>query len=315
MQYAYVMHDTPERQAVTMAGLSEARFDTYLFASADALFDAARAVPPDLVVAPLGHPDLSGSDLVLALRSDPRTSRVPVLLVGGGPAEAVGEHAHLLNVVTPAGVRAASILGQPLGLQSELEQIAPAVEQGPLPVGRPQDIGAEVAAPPAATQDLPVDAVLRQVERSLAELQGLRISIGSSTGRASAAIDPDELVSTLDALARNLIQTCGGAREIAISSSICSFGREASAVGLAAGTYVAIVVECAWAGRGEPVGGSAEKVDPGVGLVVARDAVARAGGTITLARRAPVAAAFTAYVPAAETTLEGRRGELVGTAA
>jgi len=311
MQYAYVMHDTPERQAVTMAGLSEARFDTYLFASADALFDAARAVPPDLVVAPLGHPELSGSDLVLALRSDPRTCRVPVLLVGEGSAEAVGANAHLLTVVTPAGVCAASILGQRLGSQPELELTAPA-----LPVGRSQDIGAEDAAPPTvATQDIPVDAVLRRVERSLTEVPGLTISIKSSLGDALAAIDSDELGSSIDALARNLAQTCGGAREIAISSSICSFGREASAVGLAAGTYVAIVVECAWAGRGDTVGGCAEKIDPGVGLVVARDAVARAGGTITLARRAPVAAAFTAYVPAAEITLEGRRGELVGTAA
>ena len=71
--------------------LLETSYQVTTAADGDAALTAARSDPPDLVVADVMMPGLDGFGLVTALRADPRTAQVPVLLLSAraGPEAAV----------------------------------------------------------------------------------------------------------------------------------------------------------------------------------------------------------------------------------
>ena len=61
--------------------LLEPRYAVQRSGDGAAALDAARAEPPDLVVSDVMMPGLDGLELLAALRGDPRTSRIPVVLL------------------------------------------------------------------------------------------------------------------------------------------------------------------------------------------------------------------------------------------
>jgi anti-anti-sigma factor len=61
--------------------LLEARYDVRAVPDGLAALKAARTEPPDLIVSDVMMPGMDGVELVSALRADPRTARVPVLLL------------------------------------------------------------------------------------------------------------------------------------------------------------------------------------------------------------------------------------------
>ncbi|MGY1741509.1 MULTISPECIES: SpoIIE family protein phosphatase [unclassified Blastococcus] len=63
------------------------RYAVTAVADGRAALDAARDAPPDLVVSDVMMPELDGMELLAALRADPRTSRVPVLLLSARAGE------------------------------------------------------------------------------------------------------------------------------------------------------------------------------------------------------------------------------------
>jgi anti-anti-sigma factor len=67
--------------------LLEPRYAVTAVADGQQALDAARAAPPDLVVSDVMMPLLDGMGLLAELRADPRTSRVPVLLLSARAGE------------------------------------------------------------------------------------------------------------------------------------------------------------------------------------------------------------------------------------
>lgn len=573
MRRAYVIHDGSETEAATAAGLADARFETRMFATSEALVGAARAFPPDLVVAPLGRPGIDGCDLVLALRSDLRTQRVPVMLIGespvGGAPQEVGEHVHLVAVATPESISAAAtdalacvvarpgvearperhlrvvdrtavdadpadsltsesfrgllveatalvtdligadfvavleqtsqqdislvaavgfdlpstaspgqcdemallalqsglpvvaddlraetrfvapaflieagavgavcavigsttdraavlgaystsprvfsdadvdalryvaqlistavagrrlhsilsaheadarslldvaarttlggdessatvpvaaasprfaadralgtreglsigstadaahafgnilqviggfteVLGDRIGYQAELDEIARAVERG----SGLADCMHTLQAPsewPSPRSDA-VD-VLHRVEQSFAGLPSVAVSIAASDDTPPAAIDPDELALSLDALVRNATATARGASSVHITASQRWFGNEASAAGVSAGTYVVFGIRCDRMPGSAPLAGPPIVLDPGIGLIETQKAVSRAGGAITFSRAGVDGTSFTIYVPVAGASAAVGAHDWIGSAA
>jgi PAS domain S-box-containing protein len=61
--------------------LLQSRYQITTVADGRAALDAARAAPPDLIISDVMMPEIDGLGLVQALRADPRTAEVPVLLL------------------------------------------------------------------------------------------------------------------------------------------------------------------------------------------------------------------------------------------
>ena len=61
--------------------LLQSHYEVTAVADGRAALDAAQAAPPDLIVSDVMMPEIDGLGLVQALRADPRTARVPVLLL------------------------------------------------------------------------------------------------------------------------------------------------------------------------------------------------------------------------------------------
>lgn len=64
--------------------------------------EAVIADPPDLVILDLGLPDLSGWDVLERLRSNPGTTRLPVIVTSGDTHRGVADRAANLGAVTLA---------------------------------------------------------------------------------------------------------------------------------------------------------------------------------------------------------------------
>ncbi len=88
--------------------------------------ELARARPPDLVLLDLHLPDVRGEEVARALRDDPRTARVPIVVLS---ADARSSHSDELLAL---GVR--RFLAKPLDI-AELEDVVDAVISGEIEIG------------------------------------------------------------------------------------------------------------------------------------------------------------------------------------
>jgi hypothetical protein len=228
----------------------------------------------------------------------------------GADSEAAQAFGNILQVI--GGYT--KVLGDRIGFQPELEQVARAVERGASLAGCRHDLDATPDPRPHITD---AAAVLRIAQRSLEDLGAATVSVTAFAGKAAAAMDPDELAWSLDALARNLAATVGGDRNIQVTASIGSFTSEATTVGLSPGPCIVFDIECGSALEGAPSDESSGAAVPGIGIVAAHDAVGRAGGSIAFSRTGVGRAACTVYVPALSVApVEvGGEQEPVGTAA
>lgn len=95
--------------------LQEAGFSVSLAASAGEGIEAARMQPPDLVVMDLELPDLDGFEATKALRGDPRTANVPVLVVSA--------HAQQTHEARARAVGADAFMAKPLSFPDFLAAV------------------------------------------------------------------------------------------------------------------------------------------------------------------------------------------------
>ncbi len=81
-----VADDNPDMREY-LAGLLSARWRVDAVEDGEAALAAAREDPPDLLLSDVMMPGMDGASLVRALRSDPRTSHIPVVLVSARAGE------------------------------------------------------------------------------------------------------------------------------------------------------------------------------------------------------------------------------------
>lgn len=89
-----VVEDRAAIRTLVEVGLSQAGLEVQAVGGAVEAFGAIRARTPDLVVTDLVLPDGAGDGFIGALRADPRTRALPVIVVSGlAGAAAVGSRA------------------------------------------------------------------------------------------------------------------------------------------------------------------------------------------------------------------------------
>jgi len=82
-----VVDDDPLQRKLLHLSLTNAGFRVATAPDGVAALDAARAAPPDAILSDVLMPRLDGFRLCLAVRQDPRLSRIPVVLVSGAYME------------------------------------------------------------------------------------------------------------------------------------------------------------------------------------------------------------------------------------
>ena len=75
------IEDDPGFQELVPKILSKAGYEVTVFASGEEFLDKGKAVPADLVVLDVNLPGVNGFDICAALRKDPATAKVPVLML------------------------------------------------------------------------------------------------------------------------------------------------------------------------------------------------------------------------------------------
>ncbi len=78
-----VVDDGSDNRKIYCDLLEQAGYSVRSAPSADKALSAAQAAPPDLILSDVAMPGGGGLELVARLRSDPRTARVPVILMSG----------------------------------------------------------------------------------------------------------------------------------------------------------------------------------------------------------------------------------------
>src|SRR5437879_8453671 len=119
----------------------------------------AKAVKPDLILADVGMPGVSGYELCAKLRGDAATRHIPVLLLGGGtpvdPAKAiaVGANGHMAKPFDSQKLidQVKQILANPKMVPSAVATPAAPPPVSKPPVSRPPAQGAPRPAQPAGT--------------------------------------------------------------------------------------------------------------------------------------------------------------------
>jgi CheY-like chemotaxis protein len=80
MKRVFVVDDS-ETARVHLGQMLGVRYDVTLMASGEEALAFARENPPDAIVTDVQMPGMSGLDLLRALRGDPATKAIPVLVV------------------------------------------------------------------------------------------------------------------------------------------------------------------------------------------------------------------------------------------
>ena len=76
-----VVEDEPDLAEVVRYNLSREGFQVEVHGRGDAALDSVRRRPPDLIVLDLMLPGLDGLELTRALKRDPATSRIPLVML------------------------------------------------------------------------------------------------------------------------------------------------------------------------------------------------------------------------------------------
>lgn len=78
-----VIDDDPGVRSVLKRALARAGHSCVGAADASEGIECARAARPDAIVLDIGLPDRDGRDVITALRMDPGTSNIPVVMISG----------------------------------------------------------------------------------------------------------------------------------------------------------------------------------------------------------------------------------------
>lgn len=76
-----IVDDEPHIVQVVRLKLQNAGYDVITAGDGEEAFELAREAPPDLVITDFQMPYMTGLDLCRALARDPRTARVPVVML------------------------------------------------------------------------------------------------------------------------------------------------------------------------------------------------------------------------------------------
>ena len=145
MAKVLVVDDSLSVRKVVERALAGRRIDVVEAASGSVALELIERESPDLVVCDVIMPDRDGCEICAFVKSHPRLSRTPVLLMSGIVNDDVRERA--------ARVGADDVLLKPFtadDLVGRLERLLPALTQ-PAPEPAPPRPMAEVPAPPAAS--------------------------------------------------------------------------------------------------------------------------------------------------------------------
>jgi DNA-binding response OmpR family regulator len=88
MSRVFVADDDPDIRELVTVKLEAAGFDVAAAADGQAALDRIRADPPDVVVLDLMMPGLTGLEVCAALRAEPDTARLPIILLTAKAQEA-----------------------------------------------------------------------------------------------------------------------------------------------------------------------------------------------------------------------------------
>ncbi len=81
MALIFVVEDDPSIQEIEMMALKNSNYKVQTFDRASAFFDRLEETVPDLVLLDIMLPDEDGNRIVRKLRNDPKTRRLPVIMV------------------------------------------------------------------------------------------------------------------------------------------------------------------------------------------------------------------------------------------
>ncbi len=82
-----IVEDEPDMAELVAMNLQREHYETEIFSDGISAVEAIRSAPPDLVVLDIMLPRMSGTEVLRELRSDPRTSGVPVIVLTAKTAE------------------------------------------------------------------------------------------------------------------------------------------------------------------------------------------------------------------------------------
>jgi CheY-like chemotaxis protein len=108
-----LVDDQPDQVEMYQFALEYAGFAVDGAASGAAAVSRARTAKPDLIVLDLRLPDMSGWDVCSALKSDPQTAHIPIVILTAAASPTLGEEAarfgcaaHLLKPCFPEDLTA-----------------------------------------------------------------------------------------------------------------------------------------------------------------------------------------------------------------
>ena len=111
-----VVNDSPELLELAEMLLRDEDYDVKVAQAGTGALDLIRATMPDMVILDIRLPDVSGWDILQALKLDPKTSHVPVLVCSA----AVQELRNLGDQLSRMGV---DVLVKPFAIDTLLDKV------------------------------------------------------------------------------------------------------------------------------------------------------------------------------------------------
>lgn len=158
MSRILVVDDDPEMRRLVRAYLQAAGHTVTLAPDGKAAASAASQEPPDLIVTDIQMPLLDGFGLFDAVRSDPRTARVPVVIM------TAHDNREMLLKALRAGVD--DFIGKPFDRVDLMKIVGERLK--PPATGAPPSAVAAATAPPAPAAAPAAAAAPREVAVSVA---------------------------------------------------------------------------------------------------------------------------------------------------
>jgi two-component system cell cycle response regulator DivK len=88
-----LVDDEPDQVEMYRFGLEHSGFSVDEAQTGAAAIARASEVRPDVIVLDIRLPDMTGWDVCTALKSDPRTAQIPIIILTAAASNAVGEQA------------------------------------------------------------------------------------------------------------------------------------------------------------------------------------------------------------------------------